>query len=455
MLSQIKNAYFIGIGGIGMSAIARYFKHKGINVSGYDKTPTLLSNELIMEGIPVHYEEDIAKIPKNVDVVIYTPAIPETHAELQFYISNKYNVKKRSEMLGIITQGTFTIAVAGTHGKTTVCSLITHILKRSGYDCTAFVGGIMNNYGTNFVLGNNNVFVVEADEYDRSFLQLYPNITVITATDADHLDIYENKQDMNEAYLAFAHQIKENGHLIVKQGIEIQAQIKFPQLCTYHLDNLNANVYCSQIAIQNGSYIFDVYSIFNEDFGFCELYMGGQHNIENALAAITVAQILGIDKREIKSAISNFKGIKRRFEYLINTPQFVFIDDYAHHPEEIKSFLNSVKQIYPDKKITAIFQPHLYSRTRDFAKEFAQALSIANEVLLLDIYPARELPLPGITSQIIFDNLTCDTKQQVTLNTVLNLININQIEVLCTIGAGNIDTILQDLKDEIQRVKNN
>jgi len=388
------SAYFIGIGGIGMSAIAKYFHSKGIVVSGYDRVKTPLTEELMENGIDIHFEENIERLPKEVDIVVYTPAVGEQHQELRYYRQHTYQVKKRAEVLEEITKDMYTIAVAGSHGKTTVSAMVAHILKHSGYDCTAFLGGITTNYNSNFLLGDNNVVVVEADEFDRSLLRLKPDIAVVTAVDADHLDIYGTKQALEETFAQFAKQVKQDGKVIAKYGLSILQPPLSPfvkgelNVFTYSLDKANADFYAANIHTRSGTYEFDVHSPISNLKGM-ELNMAGTHNIENMVAAVAVAQTLGINVDKIKAAVADFKGVKRRFEYIIKTPELIFIDDYAHHPVEIKCLLESVRSLYPDKKITIIFQPHLYSRTRDFADGFVESLNLADEVILIDIFPAH------------------------------------------------------------------
>ena len=449
-LKNIKKAYFIGIGGIGMSAIARYFKHLGIEVSGYDKTVTALTKQLEKEGMKIRFDENVESLPKDVDIVVYTPAIPKNHSELCYYQQHDFFVKKRSETLELITENAFTIAVAGSHGKTSVTSMITHILKHSGYDCTAFVGGIMLNYSSNFVIGENNVIVVEADEYDRSFLRLRPNMAVITAVDTDHLDIYGTRENVEVAFLQFTEQIKKDGTLIVQKNISIieklQLQDTNNQLFTYSIKDNQADNATKQLIIdENGSYQFFWHEN-KKQLAEVSLHIGGWHNVENALAAMTVARCLGVAAEKISDAMADFKGIYRRFEYLIRTEDLVMIDDYAHHPEEIKVLLYSVRSLYPNKQITIIFQPHLYSRTKDLAAEFAESLSLADSVILLNIYPARELPIAGVSSQLIFEKLTAKEKNFCHYDKVLDFLETQKHEVLLTVGAGNIDKLVQPIK---------
>ncbi|HWV67979.1 MAG TPA: UDP-N-acetylmuramate--L-alanine ligase, partial [Chitinophaga sp.] len=408
-MNNIQRVYFIGIGGIGMSAIARFFNEKGVYVSGYDRTSTALTKQLEAEGMQIHYTDDINLIDKAAALVVYTPAIPATHTELQWLRDNGYEVVKRSDVLQEITRSLFAITVAGTHGKTTVSTMIAHLLTDSGYGCNAFLGGISVNYNKNFWSSEKAVAVIEADEYDRSFLKLSPDIAVLTAMDADHLDIYGTPEAMEDAFIQYTHNIKPNGTLIAKFGLHRNNELNATNKLLYSLQNDVANAYAANIRMINGGYEFDV---MQQDWMIDNVVMhiGGMHNVENAVAAITVAQLLGIDAAKIRAAIASFKGIKRRFEYAVKTDQQVYIDDYAHHPEELRALISSAKALFPGKKCTVIFQPHLFTRTRDLADGFAESLSLANEVILLPIYPARELPIAGVTSEMIADKITVPVK---------------------------------------------
>ena len=445
-LKNIKRLFFLGIGGIGMSALARYFKSQGAEVSGYDKTQTHLTHELEAEGIHVIFEDDLEKMPKELDMVVYTPAIPKDHKGFNFYKDNGYELRKRSEVLGIISADKFTIAVAGSHGKTTVSSMIAHILTESGFGCSAFLGGIAVNYNSNFLLGNSDVVVIEADEFDRSFHRLSPDMAVITAVDTDHLDIYGSKEAIDEAFIEFANKVSEEGFLVVKNGQSINDQLPVLDKAFYSLHDEDADVYCTKYWVTDGGYLFNI-SFFGQEIKSFRLNIGGFHNIENAIAAITIAFELKITEDNIRKAIASFKGIKRRFEKIVDNGKVVFIDDYAHHPEEIRVFLESVREIYPKSKITAIFQPHLFTRTRDLAEGFAQSLSVADDVILLDIYPARELPIEGVTSELIFDKLTSAEKSLVKKEQLLETVKSKKdIEVIVTIGAGDIDKFVDGIK---------
>ena len=461
-LNKISNIYFAGIGGIGMSALARYFNTIGVSVSGYDKTETELTKQLQAEGIEIHFEDNIALLDKNAEVVVYTPAIPATHTELNYYRENNYELLKRSDVLGMLTKDSFNICVAGTHGKTTTSAMVAHVLRDSDYGCNAFLGGIAANYETNFWKSDNNISVAEADEYDRSFLKLSPNVAIITSMDADHLDIYGTEKNMQDAFVEFTTKIKEGGCLIVKHGLARNADFTTKDICTYSVTDKNANLHIDNLKIENGAYHFDVVNTFWKIENVV-LNMGGMHNIENAIAAIGVAKYLKIDDDKIKNAIASFKGVKRRFEYVLHsTPSpsgrvgeglgLVFIDDYAHHPEELRALINGAKNLFPTKKCTVIFQPHLFSRTKDLADGFAEVLSIADETILLPIYPARELPIEGVTSQIVLDKMTNNDKKIIDKNVLVNYFETNKNNysntntLLITAGAGDIDTLVQPLK---------
>ena len=402
-LKKIERIYFIGIGGIGMSALARYFFFHGKKVSGYDRTETNLTKQLAGEGIPVIYKDDEALAPTDVQLVVYTPAIPAEHKQLQFYRNNNFLLLKSSEVLGAITESSFNICVAGTHGKTTISTMIAHILRDTGYGCNAFLGGISANYNSNFWSSERNMCVIEADEYDRSFLKLSPDIAVITAMDADHLDIYGNEKAMQDSFIEFSGKVKDNGTLFIKEGLARMDEFRSPAKLTYSLRE-SADIMVDNIRMMNGFYLFDV-KVNDELIEDVALNMGGLHNVENASVAIGVARQLDIDVEAIKSAVEDFRGVKRRFEYIIKKKHLVYIDDYAHHPEELKALIKSAMNLFPGKHCTVIFQPHLFSRTRDLAEGFANSLDIANEVIVLPVYPAREMPIPGITAETITGKL--------------------------------------------------
>ncbi|MBI2274082.1 MAG: UDP-N-acetylmuramate--L-alanine ligase [Bacteroidetes bacterium] len=448
-LNNIQKIYFIGIGGIGMSALARYFKAKGADVSGYDKTSTPLTQELEASGIAIHYEERVDLAPKDADAIVYTPAIPAQHAELVYYRENGYTVVKRSDVLQWITEGSFNICVGGTHGKTTVTSMTAHLLRHTGYGCNAFLGGIAANYNTNFWSSDKNVVVVEADEYDRSFLKLVPDVAVVTAMDPDHLDIYGTPEEVVNAFIQFSQKIKPGGCLVTKYDLERGEELKASHHYTYSFEDVRADVYAANRKVENGSYVFDV---MNEDWTIKEvvLHMGGLHNIENCVAAITVAKYLGIADDKIKAAVADFKGVRRRFEYALKNEKHVLIDDYAHHPEELRALISGVKSIFPGDKLTLVFQPHLFSRTNDLADEFAISLDMADEVILLPIYPARELPMRGVSSELVMSKMQVAKRQVLSKEELKTWVAEHQPGLLVMAGAGDIDALVQPVKDLLQ-----
>jgi len=446
---KVNSIYFIGIGGIGMSALARYFHSKGVKVSGYDKTASSLTKELEQEGMKIHYEENVDLIPKGAELVVYTPAVPKEHKELVYYQQNGYKVVKRSDVLQIATESSFNICIAGTHGKTTITTMVAHLLRHTGYGCNAFLGGISVNYGTNFWASERNVSVVEADEYDRSFLKLSPDIAIITAMDPDHLDIYGTAEEMEKAFIDFSGKIKEGGLLIKKFGLKRTKELKGTRHLSYSAQNNNAAAYADNIKMINGSYEFDVV-IKEKRIEKLKLNIGGMHNVENAIAAITVASSLNIDEEKIKVAVADFRGVKRRFEYVIKNDDLVFIDDYAHHPEELRALISSAKSLFSDKKCTVIFQPHLYTRTRDLADGFAEALDMADEVILLPIYPARELPIAGVSNEMILDKMKNKNRMVLDKEELKNWIKKDfkkKGNVLITAGAGDIDLLVEPIKE--------
>lgn len=438
------NIYFIGIGGIGMSAIARYYNAKGYKVSGYDKTPSPLTHALESEGIEVHYEDNVDFIPKNVSetLVVYTPAIPADMGELVYVLENGYRVIKRSKMLGEIAEGQRCMAVAGTHGKTTTSTLTSHLFMDSGEGCSAFLGGISKNYGTNLLISSNDVIVAEADEFDRSFLQLYPEIAVITSMDADHLDIYGDAAHVTEAFKAFASQV--SGTVIVKHGLDITEKDTKAAILTYSFGDAEADFYAEPLA--DGHFNLHYPAGVIED---CVVGIPGWVNVENATAAAAIALTYGIAPEKVRKALASFSGVKRRFDIQVKKPGCVYIDDYAHHPQEITAALSSIRKAYPSERLTAVFQPHLYTRTRDFAPEFAKALSLADKVILLDIYPARELPIPGVTSEIIFKDITAD-KVLLRRNELMEYLKQEPVEVLATLGAGDIDRFVGEIAEMLE-----
>jgi len=443
-LNQIHNVYFIGIGGIGMSALARYFKAIGKNVSGYDKTQTELTKELQQLEIDIHFEDKIDLIPADYNaentLVIITPAVPKHHSEWNYFLEREYEVKKRAEVLGIITKDTFCFAVAGTHGKTTTSSILGHILFESGVDVTAFVGGIVENYNSNLIGNGKTVTVVEADEFDRSFLHLHPNIACVTSMDADHLDIYGDSAAIEASFVEFADKVTDKSKLFITNDLLIQGVT-----CAVNED---ADFSAFNIRIVNSQYVFDVRTpsetIQNIGFG-----LPGKHNLMNALMALAMAKTFGLPNEDITSALLSFKGIKRRFSYQIKTEKLIYIDDYAHHPTEINAVHQAVRELYPDKKVVAIFQPHLFSRTKDFADDFAKSLSAFDEVILLDIYPARELPMEGVTSQWLLDKMENGYKKLVQKQELIASILESDAQVIVTIGAGDIGELVQSIKTAI------
>ena len=460
-LKNISRVYFIGIGGIGMSALARYFSSKGVAVSGYDKTETILSKQLQNEGINIHYTDDINLLDRDAQLIVYTPAVPKEHKEFIYYQQNNYTLLKRSDVLGKITDDCFNICVAGTHGKTTISAMIAHILRDSGYGCNAFLGGVSTNYNTNFWASEKNVCVVEADEFDRSFLKLKPDVAIISAMDADHLDIYGTEEAMQDAFVEFSGKIKPNGLLLSKYGLKKDKELKAPFHLRYSLQNDAADIYASNITMSNGSYSFDVMT---SDWTLDNviLNMGGMHNVENVIAAISVAHHLKIEPAKIKTAVENFKGVKRRFEYIIKTDGKIFIDDYAHHPEELKALITGAKTLFSGMRCTVVFQPHLFTRTRDLAKEFANILDMADEVILLPIYPARELPIEGVTSELILREMKMAKASIKTKEELINYLRDSKVSpeggdlegagtLFITAGAGDIDTLIQPIKQILQK----
>jgi UDP-N-acetylmuramate--alanine ligase len=447
-LENIQRVFLIGIGGIGMSGLARYFKKRGCVVCGYDKTGTPLTETLMNEGIPIVFMDDEDSIQVSFlendpnTLIIYTPAIPSDSNILNFFRDGEFTMKKRSEVLGIISKGMFTIAIAGTHGKTTTSSIVAHVLKDSGYDCSAFLGGIATNYDSNVLFGDNNTMVVEADEYDRSFLTLHPDIAIVTSMDADHLDIYGDKSQLVESFQQFASQLKEGGRLIYKEGLDLTGGKTYSA-------SVVADIQAVNVRIKEGSFYFDFKNA-NGVIDNIKLGLPGLHNIENAVAAIEVALHLGITPDKIRQALANFLGVKRRFEYVVKLPNHIYIDDYAHHPEELRACIQAVKSLYPNKKLTAIFQPHLFTRTRDFADGFAEVLSMIDDLIMLDIYPARELPIEGVNSAMILDNIKNPAKQILSKQDAIEYIRTNKPELLLTVGAGDIDTLIQPLKTILQ-----
>ena len=441
-MAEYSNIYFIGIGGIGMSAIARYYHKKGLKVSGYDKTPSELTHALEAEGIEVHYEDNIDYVPKDIGntLVVYTPAIPKDMGELVYVQQAGYRVIKRSRTLGEIARGQHCLAVAGTHGKTTTSTLLAHIFADSGEGCSAFLGGISKNYDTNLLVSTNPVIVAEADEFDRSFLQLFPDIAVITSMDADHLDIYSDIENMHASFRDFASQV--NGTVITKIGLPVSESDTEATVLRYSYDDASADFYASDIQVDEcGYFTFNLHWPAGVIEG-CRVGIPGWVNVENAVAASAIALTYGLEPEKIRHALGTFQGVKRRFDIHLNTPGCSYIDDYAHHPNEISAAISSMRDIFPGRRLTAIFQPHLYTRTRDFADEFAQALSAVDKLILLDIYPAREEPIPGVTSEIIFRNVTAPEKVMMMKEELMDYLKDEPIDALITFGAGNIDRFI-------------
>ena len=452
-LSNYKYYYFLGIGGIGMSAIARYLKDMNQIVYGYDRIQSVLCQNLEAEGMKINYVDEVKSIPKEFNsenaLIIYTPAIPKTSNQYNYFIKNGFTIYKRSQILGLITENSFNISVAGTHGKTTTSSLIAHLFQYAKLQFGAFLGGISTNLGSNYF--NSNIpdtvpiTVIEADEFDRSFLTLSPNLAIVTSMDADHLDIYGNGDELKKSFFEFIKNIESNGSLFIKYGLEVP-KTKLIDVFTYGIEQ--GDFKATNIRVEDGWFLFD-FEAKDEKWDAVKLGIPGVHNIENALAAIAIARRFISNKQTIINGLKAFKGVKRRFEFIVRKPNFVFIDDYAHHPTELLAFIESIKLLYPKAKITGIFQPHLFSRTKDFAVGFAESLSMLDVCILLDIYPARELPLPGVTSQLVFDMVTSKEKYLSTKQDVIPLLLTLKPELILTIGAGDIDTLILPIKEAL------
>lgn len=446
----LKRVYFIGAGGIGMSALARFFNEQGTVVSGYDKTETDLTKKLVAEGIAIHYTDDVALIDKDAELVVYTPAIPANHIQLNWYKDNNYQVYKRSDVLQWITEALFSVTVAGTHGKTTISTMVAYLLRETGFGCNAFLGGVSVNYNSNYWSDKNQVAVIEADEYDRSFLKLRPDMAILTSIDPDHLDIYGTAEEMENAFIQYTANIKPNGTLIVKHGLHRAKEFKGSKILTYSLQNDVADIYAADILQKDGGYVFNVigngWAVEN-----VHLPIGGMHNVENAVAAIAVTQMLNIDKESVKTALQGFKGIKRRFEYVVKNDKVVYIDDYAHHPEELAALIKSAKGLFPKRKCVVAFQPHLFSRTRDLADGFANSLDMADEVILLDIYPARELPMEGVTTKMIADRMSNNIHTILSKEGLLEYVRAAQLDLFITSGAGDIDKLVKPIKEILEQ----
>ncbi len=449
-IQELKRVYFIGIGGIGMSALARYFREKGVMVQGYDRHHTELTRRMEQEGIRIHTHDDVSLLDKAAELVVYTPAIPAAHQQLTWYRENGYPVYKRSDVLQWITNSMYAITIAGTHGKTTTSAMTGWLLRETGYGCSAFLGGISVNYNTNYWSSDTETAVIEADEYDRSFLKLNPDIAILTSMDPDHLDIYGTKEEMEKAFIQYTQNIKPDGILLFRHGIARSSEFKAKDKYSYSLQNDAADIYAYNIVQQEGGYTF---GIAGKKGILKDIYLpvGGMHNVENAVAAIAVAMMLDIDGNRIKEALAGFRGVKRRFEYVVKNKRVVYIDDYAHHPEELTALIKSAKQLFPGRKCVVVFQPHLFSRTRDLASGFAQSLDLADEVILLDIYPARELPIEGITAQTIADKMSNPAHTILSKEGLLDYVRVAQPELLVTAGAGDIDQLVQPVKELLER----
>lgn len=450
-IEDIKAVYFVGAGGIGMSAIARYFLNKGIVVGGYDKTPSTLTKALEEEGMSIHYDEDVDKIPtecknKENTLIIYTPAIPSEHRELVFFRENGFEIQKRAQVLGTLTHSHKALCVAGTHGKTTTSTMAAHIMHQSSKDCNAFLGGISKNYGTNYILSDSEYVVIEADEFDRSFHWLSPYMTVITSTDADHLDIYGTEEAYLESFRHYTSLIQEGGALILHTGLKMQPDVK-PGVTTYTYSRDEGDFHAENIKIENGEITFDFISPIGNINGI-SLGQPIPINIDNGIAAMALAQLNGCSDDEIRNAMATFGGVDRRFDFKIKNDKIVFLSDYAHHPKEILQSAKSLKEVYKDRKVTALFQPHLYTRTRDFYKEFAESLSLFDEVILLDIYPAREKPIEGVTSKLIYDNLRTDMEKMMChKDEVLGIVRSKEFDVAVVLGAGDLDNMVPEITE--------
>jgi UDP-N-acetylmuramate--alanine ligase len=452
-LSNFNSVYFLGIGGIGMSALARYFNESGYHVGGYDKTPSPLISELIQEGCEIHFDDLAEKIPerfrqRKATLIVLTPAIPSNHGELNFLRNEGFTILKRSEVLGLLTRSLKGLCVAGTHGKTTTSSLLAHILHSSSWKCNAFLGGISTNFKSNLLIDKSSDFaVIEADEFDRSFLRLSPYASIITSADPDHLDIYENEKQFQEGFQLYAQKVNPDGFLVLKEGLPFSSPSR---IVTYSVSSQTADFYASNLRILEGRFLMDVF-FGHSSWRDVELGVPGIHNAENALGCIALLVSLGMDEEQIRSGIKTFLGVKRRFEYIIRTDKVIYIDDYAHHPKEIKALIESVRLMYPKRKIKGIFQPHLFSRTKDFLDDFAEELSKLDEVLLLPIYPARELPIPGITSDVLLEKIANSNKRLVSPVEAIESISFENSDVLLTIGAGDIDRIVDGIKVKLNK----
>jgi UDP-N-acetylmuramate--alanine ligase len=439
-IQDIHSIYFLGIGGIGMSALARYFNARGIRVSGYDKTPTLLTSELERDGIHITFEDSINTLMKDADLVVYTPAIPKNHLQFNYYKDNGFVLKKRAEVLGLIANELFNISIAGSHGKTSTSSLVAHLLHTGNKDVSAFLGGICLNFGSNYIDGNTYA-VAEADEFDRSFLQLTPNIALVTSVDTDHLDIYGNFEAIQDSFKAFLSQVREGGKIILHQNVDQKIVPENHKVLTYSYQDTQSDYFAQNIKVIDGATHFEL----NTPNGIIKnliLNYGGKHNAENAIGASAIALSVGVSEEDLRKGLATFLGVRRRFQTAFKSDKYVLIDDYAHHPREIDAVIQTVRDLYPNKKLTVIFQPHLFSRTKDLAIEFGQSLSAADQVFLLPIYPARELPMEGVTSDLILDAISHNNKKIIDKSSILKSLQENaENEIIMTVGAGDIDTM--------------
>jgi UDP-N-acetylmuramate--alanine ligase len=451
MFEHVRHIYFLGIGGIGMSALAKYFHSRGIRVSGYDKTPSSITEEMTASGITVYFEDNIDLLPPNIDLVVLTPAIPADHKQWRCLRHYGIPIRKRAEVLGMISRNAVCLAVAGTHGKTTTTTMLTHLLKSSGVSCTAFLGGIAANYHTNYIAGDPNLVVVEADEYDRSFLHLEPAGAILTSIDADHLDIYGDHSEVKDSYRSFAEKIKKEGTLVLKAGMDPGLNENFRDRVRVRNYGIDETLNCAKnVRVENGAFVFD-YAGERGTIQNLVLSVPGRHNVSNATAAITLALEFGATPEGVKKGISDFRGVHRRFEFAMRTEEHVVIDDYAHHPEELKAAISAARELYAGKKITGVFQPHLFSRTRDFADQFARSLEMLDTVILLEIYPAREQPLAGITSSMLLGKINGPEKFLCTKEELVAMITDRNPEVTLIMGAGDIDRLVKPVADALKR----
>jgi UDP-N-acetylmuramate--alanine ligase len=451
MFEEVRHIYFLGIGGIGMSALAKYFHGRGIRVSGYDKTPSEITDELVASGMSVHFEDNIELLPADIDLVVITPAIPADHKEWRHLRHRGLPIKKRAEVLGMISSDAVCLAVAGTHGKTTTTTMLAHLLRSSGVNCTAFLGGIAANYMTNYIAGDPKLVVAEADEYDRSFLHLSPSGAIITSMDADHLDIYGDHSQVTDSYKSFAERVKKNGTLVLKHGLELGVNENYQSDVRIRNYGINATLNSSSnVRVQNGAFMFD-YKGERETITDLELSVPGRHNVENATAAITLALEFGATAEGVKRGIGDFKGVHRRFEFALKTNSHIVVDDYAHHPEELKAAISAARELYPNKKITGVFQPHLFSRTRDFADQFARSLEMLDTVILLEIYPAREVPIPGITSSMLLARINVQDKFLCAKEDLVAMIEKRNPQVTLMMGAGDIDRLVKPVAHALRQ----